>query len=204
MLSVSHTYLHALVSVMACISDGFDVAISIGSLHLSCNWGCSGVPLWSWNYVFGQLLTTITVWLILSFFLEEPTSEHCNSDERHRKGERTVPQMRRLVGSIFKLFTGNRTMGWLAVFCVGVYACSEMCHQFKGIFLLSHGVGLAEIGVWDTVAFGLSSLGSFASAPVSKLVGEHIEMLHSTHDDIFSILSARTGVRPPRLGSFIM
>jgi hypothetical protein len=109
-----------------------------------------------------------------------------------------------LVVGVYRLFVGSQTMLGLALFGIGVYACSETAHQFKGVFFTFHQVPLQDIGLWNAFAFGLSSLGSLLSSYATTTLGDHGTLqcctVLTTSSLLFAVLLAEAGLTSTAAG----
>lgn len=136
----------------------------------------------SFSLAIALALIPHTITLIITFFLKEPKYHK----EEHRNVFKQIGDSIKIIGSSKQLLI--LLFGFLVLWGVG-----EVHHEFKPIFFEDRGITILHFGYLAAIAFGLSSLGSFASHAVSEKFGNKKTLITALAIvPIFTIIATQT------------
>lgn len=95
--------------------------------------------------------------VISAYFVSEPVN--LQSKNKHEELTNNKPKQCSILYTSIEIMT-SRELGLLAMFTVGNFVFYETTLQYRGIFLEYNGVEKNKIGIWDSVRFFMSSLGT--------------------------------------------
>jgi MFS-type transporter involved in bile tolerance (Atg22 family) len=147
------------------LQSKFNTYVSTASLMWPMGSALSGVLGSAIVSYTGEIRDTFLISLVplvfalcSSYFISETSHEFkiCKKKNKQQQQQQEQPSILSTSIQIMK----SRKLKLLALFVVGNFAFYETTLQFRGVFLRHNGVNETGIGIWDSVRFVLSSLGT--------------------------------------------